>query len=50
MSVDSVIENARESSRFSSLRFPQDIGPTSMVFNFYEYSYAGAGGGTGFSS
>jgi len=48
--VKTTIQNARESSRFSELRFPEDLGPIAMVFNFFDYSYVRAGGGTGFSS
>lgn len=39
MSIDSLIETARSRSNFSSYRFPDDLGPNSLVLDFVEYSY-----------
>lgn len=42
---DLVIETARENSNFGKYRFPQDLGPNSIVLDFQKYSYKRTTGG-----
>jgi hypothetical protein len=37
--VEEVIANRRDNKSYSELRFPDDLGPHAIIFNFSDYSY-----------
>lgn len=41
VSVTEVINRSKSSQEFTSLRFPSDLGPNAMMFNFKQYTYDG---------
>lgn len=45
MTRPQTIESRRSDSRFTAYRFPEDLGPIGIVFNFYSYTYSRASRG-----
>jgi len=42
VSVTEVINRSKSSQEFTSLRFPSDLGPNAIMFNFKSYTYDGS--------